>query len=162
MALALGGSRIIGLANPTSSQNSTTKSYMDGQCNLRVAKNDDIISVALAMVGNTITGLPNPTSSQDAATKYYVDDQGYKGMMKTFDNTNGALTMGGSKITDLSHSTSCHDAATKMYVAAHSARQRPWPLIQRGRDRGRSFSEVETQDPCKLYKKCWIHKSICL
>ena len=61
---------ITGLADPTDSQDASTKAYVD----TRVNKSGDTMSGNLDMNGNKITDLDNPTNPQDAVTKRYVDD----------------------------------------------------------------------------------------
>ena len=68
--LGIGGTRLIGIDDPTGAQDAATKNYVDTNF---VADAGGTMSGALAMGTNKVTGVGDPTDAQDAATKNYVD-----------------------------------------------------------------------------------------
>jgi len=68
--LGIGGTRLIGIDDPTGAQDAATKNYVDTNF---VADAGGTMSGDLAMGTNKVTGVGDPTDAQDAATKNYVD-----------------------------------------------------------------------------------------
>jgi hypothetical protein len=115
--------KIINLAEPTTSQDASTKNYVDTQSS---NTNYLLRNGTLAMTGNLnmgtsykITNLLDPTLLQDASTKNYVDTQTTNTNYLLRNGTlamTGNLNMGTSyKITDLLDPTLLQDAVTKNY-----------------------------------------------
>lgn len=63
--------KIINVAEPTTAQDASTKSYAD----TKVTKAGDTMSGALVMGANKVSEVADPTNAQDAATKTYVDSK---------------------------------------------------------------------------------------
>ena len=72
-ALQMGTNKIVGLGDPTLTQDAATKNYVDGADAKKLDLTGGTLSGALAMGTNKITGVGDPTLIQDAATKNYVD-----------------------------------------------------------------------------------------
>ena len=74
--LSLGGYKITNVADPISTQDISTNSYVDISVTSIFAKAGDTMVGAVAMSGYKIAELGDPTLAQDAATQNYVDSYG--------------------------------------------------------------------------------------
>jgi hypothetical protein len=114
--LNINSNKITNLANPTVAQDAATKTYVDTQDGLRVAKAGDTMTGILNMGAYRITSLADPTAAQDAATRAYTNAQDGLRVAKAGDTMTGVLNMNSNKITNLVDPVSVQDAATKAYV----------------------------------------------
>ena len=71
--LDMGSNKITSSAVPSTGNDLTNKTYVDGQDALQVTKSGDNMTGNLAMGNNKITGLGTPTATADATNKSYVD-----------------------------------------------------------------------------------------
>ena len=90
-ALAMGGSKITDLADPTLSQDATTKNYVDGQGNLWEARIGDTMTGNLSMGGNRVTDVSKPVSDNDVTNKAYLNKSLEKAIFNLNTYINGRM-----------------------------------------------------------------------
>ena len=100
--------KLIDVANPTSSQDAATKSYVDG----RIAYNTIFYS-DINMTSHKFTSLAEPSLPSDSATKNYVDTHSSGGSIS---NITSDLDLNTHKLINVVNPTNLQDAATKNYV----------------------------------------------
>jgi hypothetical protein len=114
--LNMNSNKITNLANPTVAQDAATKTYVDIQDSLRVAKAGDTMAGILDMGMNRIISLTDPTAAQDAATWAYSDAQDSLRIAKAGDTMTGVLNINSNSVSNVGTPTAAQDAATKTYV----------------------------------------------
>lgn len=119
--LDMGSNKITSSTAPSSGNDLTNKTYVDGQDALQVTKAGDNMTGDLAMGGNMVSGLGAPLSSDHSARKGYVDQQDNLQVTKSGDTMSGNLQMGSNKITGLGTPSALNDAANKSYVDSNIA-----------------------------------------
>ena len=136
--LNMRGFKLEQLGNPTQSNDSAHKLYVDSEVSKRLSQTQgdarylkldpqDALAASLSMGNNRITTLADPTDQLDAANKKYVDSRlGQSGITQhTADNRylslnggglRGNLNMYDNRITNLGSPTDNNDAATKGWL----------------------------------------------
>jgi hypothetical protein len=70
---SMGGNKLTGLADGTTSTDAINKGQLDASAALKVNKSGDTMTGSLHMGDNKVTGLADPENDTDAANKRYVD-----------------------------------------------------------------------------------------
>ena len=114
--LDMGANKVTSSAVPSTGNDLTNKTYVDGQDALQVTKAGDNMTGDLAMGGNMVSGLGTPISSDHSARKGYVDQQDALQVNKSGDSMSGNLQMGVNKVTSSAVPTVGTDLTNKTYV----------------------------------------------
>jgi hypothetical protein len=114
--LDMGANKVTSSAVPSTGNDLTNKTYVDGQDALQVTKAGDNMTGDLAMGGNMVSGLGAPISSDHSARKGYVDQQDALQVNKSGDSMSGNLQMGVNKVTSSAVPTVGTDLTNKTYV----------------------------------------------
>ena len=112
--ISMNNHKLVGLSEPTESQDAATRGYIKNFTRNNFLKLDGTNNMAggLDLNNNKITNVADPTEDDDAINKRYLESATYNFLRRD----GGDLNLDNNKIVNLSEPTEVQDATTKQYV----------------------------------------------